>query len=158
MSKSETRTEKEAEMADRKDGRKSKPNEKVGGKRVPKDGMTKAAFVKAWVKTGKPPDDPYMRRLTRNGLADCDPVRPELRTAAVAEMLWRMREDRKALVGILRRPRRIGECLEEYNLWRRGVGKYAEGGCEPPFSAYMVGKLIEGAVGHLLGRETEVLL
>ncbi len=133
--------------------------EKKGGrKRVLKDEMTKEAFVKAWIETGKPPDDPYMRRLTRNGIADCEPVRPELRTAAVAETVWKVREDRKALVDILRRPRRIGECLEEYNLWRRGFGKYSEGGCEPPYSAYMVGKLIDGAVGHLLGRDTEVML
>lgn len=130
----------------------------VRKKKLPEDGMTKEAFVKAWVETGRPPDDPYMRRLTKNALPDPSPVRPMFRTEAVAEQMWQIREDRKALVDILRRPRRIGECLEEHNQWRRGQGKYADVGSKPPFSAYMVGKLIDGAVGCLLGSDTEVLL
>lgn len=127
-------------------------------KKAMEDRMTKEAFVKAWVETGRPPDDPYMRRLTRNAIPDPAPVRPVFRTEEVAEQMWQIREDRKALVDILRRPRRIGECLDEHNLWRRGQGKYAEAGVKPPFSAYMVGKLIDGAAGYLLGRDTEVLL
>lgn len=130
---------------------------KRGRKALP-DGMTKEAFVKAWVETGKPPADPHMRRLLGYSPPDAPPVRKELRTAAVAERMWGMREDRKRLVDVLRRPRKIGECLEELNEWRRGRGRYSAPGAEPPFSAYFVGKLIEGAAGRLLGRDTEVLL
>lgn len=86
------------------------------------------------------------------------PVSESLRTVAVAEKMWQIRNDKIRLVPILRRPKRIAECLEEYNLWRRGADKYSTPGCDAPCSAYMLGKLIEGAIAHLRASDTEIVL
>ena len=43
----------------------------------------------------------------------------------------------------------LGQCLEEYNLWRRGKGEYAKIGSEAPFTAERLGQIIDEAVYRL---------
>lgn len=121
------------------------------------DTLTKEYFVTCWCSTGLPPDDPYLRRLV-GYLPESSPVSEELRTVAVAERMWQVRNDKIRLVEILRRPKKIAECLEEFNKWRRSEGVYSEPGCCSPFSAYMLGKVIDGAVACLRASNSEVVL
>lgn len=47
----------------------------------------------------------------------------------------------------------IAQKLKTYNEWRRGEGKFAEGGCGQPFEPKVLGALIELAAKRLVNAQ-----